>query len=118
MTDALLTESHEDEKTAAWWRQAAVYQIYPRSFADANGDGLGDIPGILSRVDYLAELGIDAVWLSPFYPSALATTSTRWWRRCTRRASTSSSTSCRTTPRICTSGSRRRSPPDAARPHG
>ncbi|MHC9044460.1 glycoside hydrolase family 13 protein [Microbacterium saperdae] len=72
MTDALLTESHEDEKTAAWWRQAAVYQIYPRSFADANGDGLGDIPGILSRVDYLAELGIDAVWLSPFYPSALA----------------------------------------------
>ncbi|MFT4258304.1 glycoside hydrolase family 13 protein [Microbacterium sp.] len=56
----------------AWWRQAAVYQIYPRSFADANGDGLGDIPGILSRVDYLADLGIDAVWLSPFYPSALA----------------------------------------------
>lgn len=57
---------------AAWWRQAAVYQIYPRSFADADGDGIGDIPGILSRVDYLAELGIDAVWLSPFYPSALA----------------------------------------------
>ncbi|WEK61278.1 MAG: glycoside hydrolase family 13 protein [Candidatus Microbacterium colombiense] len=72
MTDALLTASHEDEKTAAWWRQAAVYQIYPRSFADANGDGLGDIPGIVSRADYLAELGIDAVWLSPFYPSALA----------------------------------------------
>ncbi|KAG4073395.1 hypothetical protein HA402_008551 [Bradysia odoriphaga] len=58
--------------TAAWWRQAAVYQIYPRSFADANGDGIGDIPGILSRVDYLSDLGIDAVWLSPFYPSALA----------------------------------------------
>ncbi|MFT4050621.1 MAG: alpha-amylase family glycosyl hydrolase [Microbacterium sp.] len=55
-----------------WWRQAAVYQIYPRSFADANGDGIGDIPGILSRVDYLAGLGIEAVWLSPFYPSALA----------------------------------------------
>ena len=72
MTDSLLTETREDEKTAAWWRQAAVYQIYPRSFADANGDGLGDIPGILSRVDYLAELGIDAVWLSPFYPSELA----------------------------------------------
>ena len=55
-----------------WWRQAAVYQIYPRSFADANGDGLGDIPGIISKAGYLADLGIDAVWLSPFYPSALA----------------------------------------------
>lgn len=61
-----------DHNTAEWWRQAAVYQIYPRSFADANGDGIGDIPGIVSRADYLAELGIDAVWLSPFYPSALA----------------------------------------------
>ncbi|MDR0593251.1 MAG: glycoside hydrolase family 13 protein [Bifidobacteriaceae bacterium] len=55
-----------------WWRQAAVYQIYPRSFADGNGDGIGDLVGIVSRVPYLAELGIDAVWLSPFYPSALA----------------------------------------------
>jgi alpha-glucosidase len=55
-----------------WWRQAAVYQIYPRSFADGNGDGVGDLAGILSRIDYLAALGIDAVWLSPFYPSALA----------------------------------------------
>ena len=55
-----------------WWRQAAVYQIYPRSFADSNGDGLGDIRGITSRVGYLAELGVDAVWLSPFYPSELA----------------------------------------------
>ena len=57
---------------AAWWRQAVVYQVYPRSFADSNGDGLGDIAGITSRADYLKELGIDAVWLSPFYPSALA----------------------------------------------
>ncbi len=75
MTDALLTETRDetpDGTTAAWWRQAAVYQIYPRSFADANGDGLGDIPGIVSRADYLRDLGIDAVWLSPFYPSALA----------------------------------------------
>lgn len=55
-----------------WWRQAVVYQIYPRSFADANGDGIGDLAGITSRVEYLASLGIDAVWLSPFYPSALA----------------------------------------------
>ena len=57
---------------ASWWRQAVVYQIYPRSFADANGDGIGDLAGITSRVPYLRELGVDAVWLSPFYPSALA----------------------------------------------
>lgn len=57
---------------ADWWRQAVVYQIYPRSFADGNGDGIGDLQGIISRVDYLAALGVDAVWLSPFYPSALA----------------------------------------------
>jgi alpha-glucosidase len=57
---------------ADWWRQAVVYQIYPRSFADSNGDGLGDIPGITSHVGYLRDLGVDAVWLSPFYPSALA----------------------------------------------
>jgi alpha-glucosidase len=55
---------------AEWWRQAAVYQIYPRSFADSDGDGLGDLGGIISRIPYLASLGIDAVWLSPFYPSA------------------------------------------------
>ncbi|MEN9957736.1 MAG: hypothetical protein RIR46_1344, partial [Actinomycetota bacterium] len=55
-----------------WWRQAVVYQIYPRSFADANGDGIGDLKGIISRVPYLKALGIDAVWLSPHYPSALA----------------------------------------------
>lgn len=54
-----------------WWRQAAVYQIYPRSFADANGDGIGDLKGITSKVPYLKSLGVDAVWLSPFYPSAL-----------------------------------------------
>src|SRR6516164_7182813 len=55
---------------AEWWRQAVVYQIYPRSFADSDGDGVGDLGGIISRVLYLASLGIDAVWLSPFYPSA------------------------------------------------
>ncbi|HEY5858213.1 MAG TPA: glycoside hydrolase family 13 protein [Aldersonia sp.] len=55
-----------------WWRHAVVYQIYPRSFADGNGDGIGDLVGITSRVDYLSALGIDAVWMSPFYPSALA----------------------------------------------
>ena len=55
-----------------WWRQAVVYQVYPRSFADASGDGIGDVRGITSRADYLASLGVDAVWVSPFYPSALA----------------------------------------------
>ncbi|MDR2973815.1 MAG: alpha-amylase [Propionibacteriaceae bacterium] len=63
---------HCDWNSPTWWRQAVVYQIYPRSFADSNGDGLGDLGGIISRVPYLVELGVDAVWLSPFYPSALA----------------------------------------------
>lgn len=71
MTDTAL-DAAQQAAAATWWRQAAVYQIYPRSFADADGDGLGDLPGIRSRVDYLASLGIDAIWLSPFYPSALA----------------------------------------------
>jgi oligo-1,6-glucosidase len=52
-----------------WWRSAVVYQIYPRSFADSNGDGIGDLPGIMTRLDYLAELGVDVIWLSPVYPS-------------------------------------------------
>ncbi|MFJ9048093.1 glycoside hydrolase family 13 protein [Streptomyces sp. NPDC102347] len=55
-----------------WWRQAVVYQIYPRSFADADGDGLGDLRGITRRLTHLAALGVDALWLSPFYPSELA----------------------------------------------
>ena len=63
---------HPAAVSAEWWRQAVVYQIYPRSFADSDGDGVGDLGGILSRVPYLASLGINAVWLSPFYPSALA----------------------------------------------
>jgi alpha-glucosidase len=58
--------------TTDLWRTAVVYQIYPRSFADSNGDGIGDLPGITSRVSYLQWLGVEAVWLCPFYPSALA----------------------------------------------
>ncbi|MGW9629502.1 glycoside hydrolase family 13 protein [Agromyces sp. NPDC055520] len=55
--------------TSEWWRTAAIYQIYPRSFADANGDGMGDLAGITSRLAALQDLGIDAIWLSPFYTS-------------------------------------------------
>jgi alpha-glucosidase len=52
-----------------WWRHAVIYQIYPRSFADGNGDGMGDLPGVLSRLESLQELGIDAIWFSPFFTS-------------------------------------------------
>jgi alpha-glucosidase len=54
-----------------WWRSAVVYQIYPRSFADTNGDGVGDLEGVRQRLDHLAWLGVDAIWLSPFYPSPM-----------------------------------------------
>ena len=55
-----------------WWKQAVVYQIYPRSFKDVNGDGIGDIAGVTEKMDYLKNLGVDAIWLSPFPPSDLA----------------------------------------------
>ncbi|GAA5051002.1 glycoside hydrolase family 13 protein [Streptomyces similanensis] len=55
-----------------WWRDAVIYQVYPRSFADGDGDGMGDLPGIRARLPYLRELGVDAVWLSPFYASPQA----------------------------------------------
>jgi alpha-glucosidase len=57
---------------APWWQKAVIYQIYPRSFKDSNGDGIGDLPGITSRLDYLHWLGVDAIWLSPIYPSPMA----------------------------------------------
>ena len=57
---------------ALWWQKGVVYQIYPRSFMDSNGDGIGDLDGITSRLDHLAALGVDAIWLSPFYKSPMA----------------------------------------------
>ena len=61
--------SHAANHSAEWWRTAVIYQVYPRSFADSNGDGMGDLPGITSRLESLAELGVDAIWLSPFMRS-------------------------------------------------
>jgi alpha-glucosidase len=55
----------------AWWRGAVIYQIYPRSFADSNGDGVGDLPGITARLEHVASLGVDAIWLSPFFTSPM-----------------------------------------------
>ena len=60
-----------NDESGPWWASAVVYQVYPRSFADADGDGIGDLPGLVGRLPYLAELGVDAIWLSPFYPSPL-----------------------------------------------
>lgn len=54
-----------------WWKGAAIYQIYPRSFMDSNGDGIGDLPGITARLDHVAQLGIDAIWISPFFTSPM-----------------------------------------------
>jgi alpha-glucosidase len=63
------TMTIEQLSSSSWWREAVFYQVYPRSFADSNRDGVGDLPGITARLDYLAELGVDAIWLSPFYLS-------------------------------------------------
>ncbi|MDX3353376.1 glycoside hydrolase family 13 protein [Streptomyces sp. ME01-24h] len=58
--------------SATWWRNAVVYEVYVRSFADGNGDGVGDLPGVIARLDHIADLGADAVWLTPFYRSPMA----------------------------------------------
>jgi alpha-glucosidase len=57
---------------SAWWQSAVIYQIYPRSFQDSNGDGVGDLKGIEQRLDDLKDLGIDAIWISPIFPSPMA----------------------------------------------
>ncbi|MBW8855451.1 MAG: alpha-amylase, partial [Bradyrhizobium sp.] len=68
-----LTERTEAQArwSAPWWQQGVIYQIYPRSFQDANGDGIGDLKGITQRLDYLSWLGIDPIWLSPIFPSPM-----------------------------------------------
>ncbi len=72
-TRPLLAQVHAPgSPDGEWWRDAVIYQVYPRSFADASGDGIGDLPGITGRLGHLAELGVDAVWLSPFYRSPQA----------------------------------------------
>ncbi|MDQ2077316.1 alpha-glucosidase family protein [Marinimicrobium sp. ABcell2] len=58
-------------QTNPWWRGAVIYQVYPRSLMDSNGDGIGDLPGIISKLDYIASLGVDAVWISPFFKSPM-----------------------------------------------
>jgi alpha-glucosidase len=69
MSDPLPIEATKTERP--WWRGASIYQVYPRSFADSNGDGIGDLPGITGKLDYVASLGVDAVWLSPFFTSPM-----------------------------------------------
>ena len=67
-----LSRTVEAPAAADWWRSAVVYQLYIRSFADANGDGVGDIAGVRARLGHLRDLGVDAVWFSPWYPSPMA----------------------------------------------
>src|SRR5438093_9399017 len=67
-----MTNSEEDRRMSRqheWWQRGVIYQIYPRSFQDSNADGVGDLPGILSRLDYLEWLGVDGIWLNPVNPS-------------------------------------------------
>ncbi|HVV21528.1 MAG TPA: glycoside hydrolase family 13 protein [Pseudonocardiaceae bacterium] len=66
-----LTEPSPTRTATRWWRDAVIYQVYVRSFADGNGDGVGDLIGVRDRLPYLAELGVDALWLTPFYPSPM-----------------------------------------------
>lgn len=68
----VLDRAPRTSSAATWWQCGVIYQIYPRSFQDSNGDGIGDLQGILQRLDYLQWLGVDAVWLSPIYPSPMA----------------------------------------------
>lgn len=63
---------HTTTDTTVWWKEEVIYQIYPKSFHDSNNDGIGDIPGIIEKLDYLKDLGITMLWISPFYRSPMA----------------------------------------------
>ena len=67
LVDSKMAGAHPVEK--AWWKEAVVYQIYPASYLDSNGDGLGDIKGIISKVPYIKSLGADTIWMSPIFAS-------------------------------------------------
>ena len=69
---ATAPRSGKREGHGEWWRDAVVYQVYVRSFADGNGDGVGDLAGVRARLPYLRALGVDALWFNPWYPSPLA----------------------------------------------
>ncbi|WP_291845100.1 alpha-glucosidase [Maricaulis sp.] len=69
--DAQSEQRSQDQPTSEWWKGAVIYQIYPRSFFDSNNDGIGDLPGITARLNHVASLGVDAIWLSPFFTSPM-----------------------------------------------
>ncbi|MCK5344586.1 MAG: alpha-glucosidase, partial [Candidatus Heimdallarchaeota archaeon] len=72
MTSNMTSNSSKDDDTQkAWWKGALVYQVYMRSFADSNNDGIGDLPGLTDKLDYIADLGVDAIWITPIYPSPM-----------------------------------------------
>lgn len=77
----------DESITRPWWRDAVIYEVYPRSFSDANGDGDGDLRGIRERLAYLADLGVDGIWIAPWYPSP-------WSTAATTSATTPGSTPC------------------------
>ena len=66
-----MSETADSASGRDGWRSGVVYQIYPRSYADSNGDRIGDLPGITGKLDYIAHLGVDAIWLSPFFKSSV-----------------------------------------------
>src|SRR5262252_1249649 len=64
-----IVSNSQSDSTRKWWKEAVVYQIYPRSFKDFDGDGVGDLKGIISKLDYVKSLGVDVIWLNPIYAS-------------------------------------------------